>query len=165
MDPAAYPVADGGDRAREAFERAVEAIGRRERTIGELREWLAGRGFEEAAVEDAVGRLIELGELHDERFACRYAEDKRELSGWGAERIRESLLRRGIEPALAEAAVAACSDDDELSRADALLATRADGLDSEAARARALAFLTRRGYELEIAYEAIRRRERQATGS
>jgi regulatory protein len=165
LDPAAEPVADGGDRVRQAFERAVEAIGRRERTTGELRGWLGDRGFEEAAVEDAVGRLIELGELDDERFARRYAEDKRELRGWGAERIRESLLRRGIEPALAEAAVGTCSDDDELSRADALLATRPDGLDSEAARARALSFLTRRGYELEIAYEAIRRRERGTAGS
>jgi len=164
LDPAG-PVADGADPAREAFERAVGAIGHHERTEGELREWLGSRGFEGAAVEDAVGRLIELGELDDERFARRYAEDKRELRGWGAERIRESLLQRGIEPALAEAAVDACSDDDELSRAGALLATRADRLESEADRARALAFLTRRGYELEIAYEAIRRREREAAGS
>jgi regulatory protein len=165
LDRAAEPVADDGDRVREAFERAVEAIGRRERTIGELREWLGDRGFEEAVVEDAVGRLIELGELDDERFARRYADDKRELRSWGAERIRESLLRRGIEPALADAAVDACSDDEELRRAGALLATRPDGLGSEAARARALAFLTRRGYELEIAYETIRRREREAAGS
>jgi regulatory protein len=164
LDSAAEPAADGGGRVRQAFERAVEAIGRRERTIGELREWLGDRGFEEAAVEGAVGRLIELGELDDERFARRYAEDKRELRGWGAERIRESLLRRGIEAALADAAVDGCSDD-ELSRADALLATRPGGLDSEAARARALSFLTRRGYELEIAYEAIRRRERETAGS
>ena len=56
-------------------------------------------------IEAAVGRLTEVGELDDERFARRYAEDKRELRGWGAERVREALLARGVAASLAEAAV------------------------------------------------------------
>ena len=49
-------------------------------------------------IEAAVARLTEIGELDDERFARRYAEDKRELRGWGAERIREALASRGVAP-------------------------------------------------------------------
>jgi regulatory protein len=150
------------DPAREAFERAVGAIGRRERTVAELRGWLMKRGFEAQAIESAISRLIELGELDDERFARRYAEDKRELSGWGNERIREALREREVDPLLIEAALAVAPHEEEVARASALLEARGDSLDGEAARARALAYLSRRGYELEVAYDAVRRREREA---
>ena len=101
-------------------------------------------------------RLTEIGELDDERFARRYAEDKRELRGWGAERIREALASRGVAPALVEAALEADSHDAQVRRASDLLARRGRPLDADADRARALGFLTRRGYEYEVAYEAIR---------
>jgi regulatory protein len=104
-----------------------------------------------------------VGELDDARFARRYAEDKRELSGWGAERIREALRRRGVEAELIERALASESTDDEVDRAAKLLAERSAAVHTDPGRARALAFLARRGYELEIAYEAVRRREREAT--
>jgi regulatory protein len=146
----------------DAFERAVEAIGRRERTLAELTDWLRARGFAEEEIAAAIERLIELGELDDERFARRYAEDKRELSGWGAERIREALMRRGIDRDLIETALESESRLDQVERAAGLLAGRGPALATEAERARALAFLARRGYELEVAHEAIRRREREA---
>src|SRR5687767_14431385 len=90
---------------RGAFELAVAAISRKERAVAELRSWLADRGdLEEAEVDAAIERLIEIGELDDVRFAERYAEDKRALRGWGPERIREALVERGIERSLAETA-------------------------------------------------------------
>jgi regulatory protein len=140
----------------------VEAIGRRERTVAELSQWLAARGFDRDVAAGAVERLTELGELDDERFAHRYAEDKRELRGWGTERIREALAHRGVESAVIEAAVAAQGDEDEVERATGLLADRDASVETEPERARALAFLARRGYELEVAYEAVRRHEREA---
>ena len=149
------------DRAREAFERAVEALSHRERTTAELSEWLGERGFAAAEVESAVGRLIEIGELDDERFARRYAEDKRELRGWGPERIREALAAKGLSGTEIEAALAADSGDD-LARARALLERRGESLEDERSRARALAFLARRGYDSELAYEAVRSLERAA---
>jgi regulatory protein len=103
-----------------------------------------------------------VGELDDQRFARRYAEDKRELRGWGAERIREALLARGASPSLAEAAVEGDSHDAQVGRARDLLAGRGQPLGKDADRARALGYLTRRGYEYEIAYEAIRLAARQA---
>jgi regulatory protein len=80
-----------------AFELAVGAISRKERTVAELREWLAARDVATDEAEEALERLIEIGELDDERFARLYAEDKRDLRGWGPDRIREALVERGIE--------------------------------------------------------------------
>ena len=155
-------VAEGGP-PEEAFARAVEALAHRERTTAELAAWLAERGFVPTAIESALEHLIEIGELDDERFACRYAEDKRELRGWGPERIRAALAERGVEPALIEAALADEPDGD-LSRALALLETRGEALDDERSRGRALAFLARRGYDSDLAYEAVRGFENRSSG-
>ncbi len=147
----------------EAFARGVEALAHRERTTAELTGWLAERGFDPAAVEAAITHLAEIGELDDERFARRYAEDKRELRGWGPERIREALAARGLGGGLIERALAEDGGDD-LGRAVALLERRGEALEDERSRGRALAFLARRGYDSELAYEAVRGFERRASG-
>jgi regulatory protein len=145
----------------EAFELAVKALGRRERSVAELSRWLTERGVDTEEVEDVVARLEELGELDDARFARRYAEDKRELAGWGAERIRATLLERGVPPEYIEAALAA-DDAPESERAAALLVRRGEALRSEADRGRAIGYLTRKGYTYEVAHEAIRAVERES---
>ena len=150
-----------GRRSGNAFERAVEALGHRERTSAELSAWLSERGFAAAEVEAAVGRLIEIGELDDERFARRFAEDKRELRGWGSERIREALLSRGLGREHVAAALGERGAG-ELERAVDVLERRGGSLATESDRGRALAYLARRGYDSETAYEAVRRCERRA---
>jgi regulatory protein len=145
------------DPAQEALAKALAALRRRERSRAELAEWLARRGYEDQDRLTALDRLEQVGELDDARFARRYAEDKRELSGWGPERIREALLSRGVPLEEVESALDADSHDEQLDRATELLERKGGDLDSDVARGRALGFLTRRGYEYEIAYEAVRR--------
>jgi regulatory protein len=150
------------DEAPAAFELAVKALGRKERTSAELGRWLRERGCVEDDVADAISRLTEIGELDDERFARRFAEDKRELSGWGAERIRQALLARGVAPSLVEATLEADSHTVQVARASALLLERGRSLATDADRASALGYLIRRGYDYEIAYGAIRLAEQRA---
>ena len=100
--------------------------------------------------------------IDDERFALRFAEDKRELAMWGPNRIREALAGRGIEASLIDAALSLDDETQQATRAEGLLADRSTRLDSEQGRARALALLARRGYPLEVAYEAVRAHERRA---
>jgi regulatory protein len=147
------------DHAQEAFERALGALGHRERTVAEITGWLRDRGYAHDVVDQAVGRLLETGGLDDERFAIRYAEDKRELRGWGPDRISMALMERGVSHDLIEAALAGESHADEVSRAAQLLAERGGELSDEAGRGRALAFLARRGYDVDAAYDAVRRAE------
>lgn len=149
-------------RPSDAFELAVGAISRKERTVTELREWLAARGVSDEDAQEALERLVGIGELDDERFAARYAEDKRSLRGWGPDRIRAALVDRGIERGLAEAAAAGEDPMAQAERAAELLTTRRGDLDHEAGRGRALAYLARRGYDSEVAYQAVRLAERRA---
>jgi regulatory protein len=116
----------------------------------------------EAELVDVIERLSEAGALDDERFALRFAEDKRELAGWGPDRIAEALSGRGLDDGLIEAALAGEDEATQVDRAEAILAERVAEVDSDRGRARALALLARRGYPLEVAYEAVRAWERRA---
>jgi regulatory protein len=119
--------------------------------------------------------------LDDERFARLFVQDKRTLEQWGSERIRRGLAARGIErelieqelaqPALADgngygpaadgpnpADPSADLPDDDRGRALALLRRRFPAPPRERRdRERALGVLLRKGYEYELALEALER--------
>jgi regulatory protein len=152
------------DRRERERERAVQlgyrALGRRERTIAELRTLLERKRVEPEAIDAAVAELIEAGLLDDARYAKRFAEDKRELDRWGSERIARELQRRGVHPQLIERAVADRSREAELQTALMLLEQRLPPPRNDRDRDRAWRLLIRRGYDVELAYEAVRRHER-----
>ena len=80
----------------DAFERALGALGARSARAPSWRVARRARARARPRSRRRSTRLIEAGALDDERFARRYAEDKRELRGWGPERIREALAARGV---------------------------------------------------------------------
>jgi regulatory protein len=148
-------------RAHEdAYELALRALSHKERTESELRGWLAEREVEEGEIEEVIALLAEAGAIDDASFARRYAADKRELAGWGPERIARALEGRGVAAEHIEAALAGEDEIAQLDRAIALLGARGIRCDSERERRRGLALLVRRGYSKELAYEAVRAAER-----
>jgi regulatory protein len=99
--------------------------------------------------------------LDDARYAERFTADRRSLMGWGSERIEQDLARRGVAAEAIEPALAARSHDDELAAARRLLAERYGPLPDDRARDRAWQLLVRRGYEPELAYDAVRAHARE----
>ena len=120
-----------------------------------MRAHLSGRGVQPEVANAVVTELTEQGYLDDERFARRFAEDKRTLDHWGSERIERRLRELGIGRALA-AEAAAPGEEGELDAAVALLARRFPAPPREERDlSRALGLLVRSGYELELAHDAI----------
>src|SRR3954462_14737797 len=148
-------------RLQAALEVAYRQLGRRDRTAAELRWYLRRRELDPAAIEAAIAVLTEQGYLDDARYAQRFAEDRRTLDGWGAERIARRLEEAGVAPEVIAAAVAGQDADDELEAALALLRRRLTGPPADdRGRERALGLLVRRGYELEVRDDAVRAFER-----
>src|SRR3954471_6076780 len=106
------------------LEVAYRQLGRRDRTAAELRWYLRRRELDAAAIEAAIGVRTEQGYLDDGRYAQRFAEDRRSLDGWGAERIARRLEEAGVAPEDIAAALADHGDDDELHAALTLLRRR-----------------------------------------
>jgi regulatory protein len=142
---------------QKAVELAYRALAQRERTVAELRDRLESKGVEPDAIDHAVAELKAAGFLDDERFAQRFAEDKRELESWGAERIARDLRRRGVPEGIIDAVSAARGAGDELQNALELLAQRVpEPPADDRERDRAWRMLVRKGYAPELAYDAVR---------
>ena len=111
---------------------------------------------EEADV--VLGELLEGGFVDDAAFAQRFADDRRRLDSWGAERIGRRLRALGVAPEHVAAALDGQDHEGELEAALALLRRRCPVVPSTAReRDRALGMLVRKGYELELAHDALRR--------
>jgi regulatory protein len=149
----------GGDGR--ALELAFGHLGKRDRTEAELRRYLAGKDVSEREAEAAIAEIVRMGYLDDARYARTFAEDRRNLDGWGPERIERQLLARGVDGELVAAALGTREGADELEAALALLRRRCrQAPASERERERALGMLVRKGYDLELAYDAVRAFER-----
>ena len=127
-----------------------------------MRAYLEGKRVEPEVIDEVIGELERTHVLDDARFAERFTEDRRSLSGWGPERIELDLARRGIPQELIEPALAQRSREDELVAASELLAERFNGLEDDRARNRAWQLLVRRGFDSELAYDAVRSHRRAA---
>jgi len=156
--PAGERRGDPAERLEHARAVAWRALDRRDRTELELRGILADK---RVAPEDAnvvLGELLEGGFVDDASFAVRFAEDRRRLDAWGSERIARRLRELGVGAQHIAAAIGDQEPGDELEAALALLRRRVPTVPSTPReRDRALGMLVRKGYELELAYDALRR--------
>lgn len=127
-----------------------------------MRQWLADREVEEEEIERLITFLTENLALDDRAYAVAFTSDKRDLAGWGRDRIREVLLRRGVPRGLVEEALAGEGSESEVDRAVRVLVEKGADLEDPRGKQRALGLLARRGYEAEEAYAAIRIASRPA---
>jgi len=151
-------VLDPAARMQHARDIAWRQLDRRDRTVAEMRETLADKRVEPELIEHVVDELARSGYLDDARYAQRFAEDRRRLDSWGSDRIERRLRVLGVESDLIAAAVAEQSSEDELAAALGLLERRFPRPPETPQDCdRALGVLVRKGYGLELAYDALRR--------
>ena len=169
------------ERLQKALDLAYAYLNPRDRTVSEVRRHLERRGVSEELAETAIQTLDRQGLIDDARYARLFVADKRALEQWGAERIRRGLLTRGIERHLVEAALAEPpgpeahglgpearglsavgpgpvdeEPESEFDRALGLLRQRfPEPPQDNRGRNRALGMLIRKGYESELAYDAL----------
>jgi regulatory protein len=146
-------VVDPLDRA---LQLAYAYLNRRERTVAEVRRHLEAKAVGVQAIDQALDVLCEQMVLDDVRFARVLAEDKRELDQWGSDRIRSTLLARGVDRETIDATLGGEPRDRELERALELLRRRFSSPPRERrTRDRAIGVLLRKGYDGELALDAL----------
>jgi regulatory protein len=137
---------------RKTYDRALNLLAFRARTVSELRRQLMRKGEPAADVDAAIERLLEQGLLNDAAFARQFARSK--LNGPGASKLRivQELSRKGVSREVADSALDELKEDDGLDPA-ATIHRVADKkwrtltrLDDVTARRRLYAFLARKGF-------------------
>lgn len=152
---AAIAAADG---VLVAKARAIHYLAHRPRTEQEVRRKLARAETPPEVVDAVIERLYALHYLDDAAYARRYARARYRNKGYGPERIRAELFRRGVPKADAEAAVASLLEAEEPVEAARHHAARrwarlAREPDPRKRRKKLSDFLLRRGYT----YDTVRR--------
>lgn len=149
------------ERLQPALELAFAFLNRRDRTVQELRLHLERKGITTQVTDACLQTLEQAGYLDDTRFALLFVHNKRELEGWGSERIERGLAARGIDCELIRLALLhdeqeRAAGETELDRALALLRRRFPSPPHERReRDRALGVLIRKGFESELALDAL----------
>ena len=144
-------------REKSVLDRALRLVASRQRSEHELRQRLAQRCRNGAAIEAAIVRLRELGLLDDTAFAQSWTESRDRASPRSARMIATELRQKGVAREAAEAAAAGVDEAEAAYRAAARRAAAMKALDFSDFQQRLGNFLLRRGFSHEIAGEAVRR--------
>ncbi len=151
------------ERLEHALGLAYRYLNRRERTVSEVRQRLEREDLDDAAVSAVLATLVDQGYLDDRRFARVFTDDKRQLEQWGRDRIRRSLRERGLDSELIETALGGQTLESELEQALELLRRRCSAPPvGRRERDRAFGLLLRKGYEMEVALDALAAYAREA---
>jgi regulatory protein len=130
-------------------------LGRRNYTRVELRRRLTRKGATEETVARVLERLERLNLVDDAAFAKSYVRLKRHNKGPRA--LHRELRQKGVPEVLTSDALAAVGEDEQREAAHTLLeknAWRWKG-DARKRKAKAYAFLLRRGFAGEVVIEAL----------
>lgn len=150
--------------AGRAWDYALWLLGRQAYSASEIERRLLRRKLPADDAARVIARLIELQLLDDERFATSFVRSRKTAKGPLA--LRASLRQRGVDDEVVRAALEAEGETDQVGTAAALLerqawrfeGARADDRDQALrARARAVAFLARRGFEPDTVHAAVER--------
>lgn len=152
------------------LDRALGSLARARRTRRELGRRLQAHEPDVDIVERALARLEALG-LLDDAAVARAEAASRFQRGEGTGRVRQALMRKGVDRAAIDAAVQAVAGEEEIDEA-ALCRTAAEkrvralrSYAPEVQRRRLTGFLLRRGFSGSMVSDVVRAVLREARSS
>lgn len=158
------PTADTPGSEAEAYTAGLSMLARRELSVAQVRQRLARKGYEPAAVEAAIGRLEANGALDDARVALAAARTRAQVKRQGRDRVAREIGALGIAREIADRAVnevfGAVDERAMLEQALAKRLRHGVSLSDPAARRRVFAALMRQGFAPDAIGKALRARGR-----
>ncbi|RXZ46355.1 RecX family transcriptional regulator [Agromyces fucosus] len=152
------PEETGAERDERIDRLVISRLRRSALSVSEVRAVLVEHGLDDIEVEEWIARYERLGYLDDAKLAEQVVHSHGVRRGRGSGAIMQELGRRGVDNALARAAVEDLDPETELENARAVAERRARqlrGLDRQTAERRLSAFLQRRGYPGDVVREAV----------
>src|SRR5687768_2483411 len=130
-----------------------------ERCHQEVKDKLFSFGLYSKDVDAILASLIEDNYLNEERFAQLYAGGKFRMRQWGRIRIRYELKQKRVSEYCIRKALQAIPEDDYINTLKKIAAKKWTTLVAEKSKfsrkARAMDYLIRKGYELELCRSVI----------
>ena len=144
---------------RRAWNYCLWLLGRRAYTRAELQERLQRKEAAADVIASVLQRLTDYGFVDDGAFTSQFVSSR--SSRYGSLRLRGDLLRKGVSEELVEAELAGLADESQEQAAFSLLERNSwrfsRSTDARRERARAWAFLARRGFPPDAVSSAVER--------
>jgi regulatory protein len=148
------------DQAEVAYDRALNFLSYRPRSVAEVRRRLSKKGFDAGIIDDVIARLSRAALLDDEAFVQYWIENRDTHKPRGVRAMRYELRQKGIADSIIDNLLIDYDEGDAAYRAGS---TRAQRLirqrdyDVDTLRTKLLAFLNRRGFSFGTARDTVDR--------
>jgi regulatory protein len=149
----------------EMYEYAVGALGRRMRTVAELKRLMRARvedpesEYAETLVESVIRRLKDRGYLNDSNYAAYYSSMRRDNQKFGRGRVITELKTRGVHASVIEKAVETAyeSVNEEKQARDYLRKKRLEKPKDQKQTARIFRQLARAGFRTKTIFSILKK--------
>jgi regulatory protein len=145
------------------YEYAIGVLGRRMRTVAELKRMMRLRVEEsesgEAKIDRVIARLKEQRYLNDTNYAADYARLRQENSSFGKRRVRQDLIQKGVHANVIARTLDAAYEnvnEEELARQH-LLRKRVRKPANEKEAARVMRMLMRAGFSSGVIFKILKK--------
>ncbi len=150
----------GDDIGKHAKRAALRYLGYRDRSVSEMRAYLAKKDFSVKVIEETIDYLAGLGYLDDVRFSKQYSRSRIESKGMGRFRLRYELVNKGVDEHIVEQTLDDLFrevDESQLARESAEKKLPAwEGLPALTVKRRLAGFLGRKGFAAETVYRTVK---------
>lgn len=140
---------------RSAWDYALGLVAAREYTAHGLRRKLLQKEYPPEEIDSTLERLLSSKLVDDARYAAEFVRQKLVLRGAAARRVRQELLRKGIDAPTVDESIAhvmSYEDVDQEAAIERMAVKKAASLgdiDERVKRQRLFSFLARKGYEVD----------------
>lgn len=142
------------DELEIAYQLALKYLSYRERSSSEVRRYLNGRGLEEELIDSVVARLERSQLVDDRRFARAWVGNRTEFRPRSRRALAFELAQKGVPGDAIDSALAGVSDEAQAEKLAWKQARRYRDLPWEEFRRKMVAYLSRRGFNYEVASAA-----------
>ena len=150
-----------GTAFADTYNKALEVLARGPRATKDLGRWLAQREHSPDDISAALERLTERGLLNDAAYATMFARSRLTTHHMSRRRIAAELAKRGVDRAVADAAIAEVMEDEAIDERAMVSAAAAKKMRSlaqlgpDVQRRRLYGFLARKGYPADLVRSVV----------
>ena len=145
------------DERDKAYNHAIFYLGFRARSRTELESYLHGKKYLVEVIRVTVDRLNEEGYLNDEEFARAWVREREQFKPRSGRALRYELNQKGVSDSVIEEVLADLDEDNLAWQALENKVRQWRHLEEEDFKKKALGFLSRRGFNYEVARQAVER--------
>lgn len=147
------------EELQKAMHAALQYVGRKARSVYEVKQKLSSLSYEAALVDSVIKTLQQQGVLNDEEYAVRLTEYRFNSQKKGKNWIEQELKQKGIASEYIQKAIRSIAKEEELEQALLLAEKKWSNVKGKLPdkKRKTLSFLLRRGISQEPALQAVQR--------